>query len=168
MPMVHARTNNPGWPFLCGTLLTAVFVRARVRTGSGYLDESELGVAFEALGKPVDADTIHHSFSLLDKNHDGMVDLEEFKAIAEQNVVPSLAQMLMRDNGHVFEDNEAGFADARYNRDKKLATSNPAAFCADRCLATGHCEVLEDFYSMSTTEVIAFCESCAGDDECSL
>jgi hypothetical protein len=137
--------------------------------GNGYLDEDELGVAFETLGRPVDAATLSHSFSLLDKNHDGMVDLAEFKAIDDQNVVSSLAQMLMRDNLSVVEVNEENpFANARYNRDKLLAVKDVAKWCADRCIATGHCEVVEDFFTMSTAEVRSFCENCVGEDECTL
>jgi hypothetical protein len=135
----------------------------------GFLDEDELGVAFKSLGKDVDEATVHHSFTLLDKDHDGMVDLTEFKAIAEQNVVSSLADMLMRDNMSVFEDNEDNpFANAQFARDRKLAASDPAKWCADRCLATGHCEVVEDFAKMSTAEVMSFCNSCVGEEECTL
>jgi hypothetical protein len=136
--------------------------------GSGYLDERELGAAFEKLGRPADRATIHHSFTILDKNHDGMVSLEEFRAVAEQNIVPSLADMVMRDNNHVFEENGDVFADATYIRDEKLARADTKAWCADRCLATGHCEVLEDFYDMSASQVMTFCENCAGEDECDL
>ena len=143
--------------------------RVCLHTANGYLDESELGAAFEALGKPADPETIHHSFSLLDKNHDGMVDLAEFKAMADQNVVPSLADIFMRDAGHVFEENgDAMFADASYRRDAKLAKENPKAWCADRCLSTGHCEVLEDIYDMTSTQIMSFCDRCAGEDECVL
>jgi hypothetical protein len=31
-------------------------------------------------------------------------------------------------------------------KDKKLARENPQAYCADRCVATGNCEVFEDMY----------------------
>jgi hypothetical protein len=31
-------------------------------------------------------------------------------------------------------------------KDKKLARENPQAYCADRCVATGNCEVYEDMY----------------------
>jgi hypothetical protein len=143
--------------------------RVRLCAANGYLDESELGAAFEALGKPADQATIHHSFTLLDKNHDGMVDLAEFKAMAEQNVVPSLADIFMRDAGHIFEENGSSMLEnAGYRRDAKLAKENPKAWCADRCLATGHCEVLEDIYDMSSQQVMSFCDHCAGEDECDL
>ena len=53
-------------------------------------------------------------------------------------------------------------------RDEALFNRDRHAWCADRCLATGYCDVLEDIYQMSTTEVQKFCEKCAGDDECEL
>lgn len=31
-------------------------------------------------------------------------------------------------------------------KDKKLARQDPRAYCADRCVATGNCEVYEDMY----------------------
>jgi hypothetical protein len=31
-------------------------------------------------------------------------------------------------------------------KDKKLAREDPQAYCADRCVATGNCEVYEDMY----------------------
>jgi hypothetical protein len=40
--------------------------------------------------------------------------------------------------------------------------------CADRCLATGYCDVLEDIYEMTTAQVMKFCEHCTGNDECEL
>lgn len=138
-------------------------------TGDGFLDEGELVSAFSASGSPADADTIHHSLTLLDKNHDGMVTLDEFRSIADQNVVASLAEMSMRDNSVSYEDNEdLSFINAQLNRDRKLASSDPAKWCADRCLATGHCEVVEDFFKMTTQEVLDFCNSCVGDEECTI
>jgi hypothetical protein len=32
----------------------------------------------------------------------------------------------------------------QHNKDKKLADKDPQAYCADRCIATGNCEVYED------------------------
>merc|ERR1719240_906259 len=84
--------------------LQAIFKKLDAN-GDGFLDEDELVSAFSAIGSPADADTIHHSFTLLDKNHDGMVTLDEFRSIADQNVVASLAEMSMRDNSVSYEDN---------------------------------------------------------------
>ena len=135
---------------------------------NGFLDESELAAAFAAVGQPATPDVIHHSFSLLDKNHDGRISLSEFKDMATQNIIPALAQSFMNDNDHLFEANELEFSDGRRRRDEKLAQEDPKAWCADRCLATGYCDVLEDIYEMTTMQVKKFCEHCAGDDECEL
>jgi Ca2+-binding EF-hand superfamily protein len=136
---------------------------------SGFLDKTELKEAFAAVGQPVDDATLTHSFSLIDTNHDGKISLDEFRVMATQNLVPSLAKTFMSDNDHAFEANEdmvfTGYANLR---DQKLASDDPKKYCADRCLATGFCEVLEDFYDMTTTQVQTFCEACAGSDECEL
>mmetsp|Transcript_22369 Transcript_22369/g.64208 ORF Transcript_22369/g.64208 Transcript_22369/m.64208 type:complete len:207 (-) Transcript_22369:208-828(-) len=51
-------------------------------------------------------------------------------------------------------------------RDKKLAQKDPQQYCADRCVATGNCEVYEDIYHMSPTQVMEFCTDCVlADDE---
>jgi hypothetical protein len=34
-------------------------------------------------------------------------------------------------------------------RDQKLARTNPQQYCADRCIATGYCDVFEDLYVLS-------------------
>jgi len=136
---------------------------------NGFLNKEELKNAFEAIGQPVTDSTLEHSFSLIDTNHDGKISLDEFRVMVAQNVIPSLATASMRDNDHVFAANED--ASAVYGtsfRDAKLAAENPKAYCADRCLATGFCDALEDFYDMSTSQVQTFCEACAGDDECEL
>lgn len=51
-------------------------------------------------------------------------------------------------------------------KDKRLAKDDPQAYCADRCIATGNCEVFEDIFDLSPREVMAFCEECVlSDDE---
>jgi len=51
-------------------------------------------------------------------------------------------------------------------RDKRMARNNPAKYCADRCISTGHCEVYEDYFDMGPDEVIKFCNECVlSDDE---
>lgn len=77
-----------------------------------------------------------------------------------------------------------------YNRDKNMAVHDPQRYCADRCIATGNCDVFEDLwvfasvqksrcilsstillfyavfyvewcsYHMSPEEVIKFCTDC--------
>ena len=45
-------------------------------------------------------------------------------------------------------------------RDKKMAEKNPQQYCADRCVATGNCEVYEDIYHMTPSQVMEFCNDC--------
>ena len=56
-------------------------------------------------------------------------------------------------------------------RDKRLARKDPSAYCADRCIATGNCDVLEDVFQLSAMEVMAFCHDCVlsdGEEECDI
>jgi hypothetical protein len=68
---------------------------------------------------------------------------------------------------------EADFGEPIFNkqhmRDRKLARDDPQAYCADRCLTTGYCEVFEEDFSFSAVEVIQFCEECVlsdGEEPC--
>lgn len=52
------------------------------KDGNGTLDADELKLAFEAAGRPSDEDTIRSAIVILDENNDGVISLDEFKAIA--------------------------------------------------------------------------------------
>jgi len=45
-------------------------------------------------------------------------------------------------------------------KDKRLAAKNPQAYCADRCITTGNCDVFEDLFELSPVQVLEFCEEC--------
>ena len=64
-----------------GPTLEAVFKKFDT-DNSGELDESELKAAFDACGRPSDDDTIKKSIQALDTDNNGLISLEEFKAIA--------------------------------------------------------------------------------------
>ena len=49
---------------------------------------------------------------------------------------------------------------AQYRKDKNLASKDPQAYCAERCVSTGNCEVYEDIFDFSPEEVIKFCTDC--------
>jgi hypothetical protein len=56
-------------------------------------------------------------------------------------------------------------------KDRRLANRDPAAYCADRCMATGNCDVFEDFFHLSPSEVMVFCTECVlsdSDDPCDI
>mmetsp|Transcript_38639 Transcript_38639/g.83950 ORF Transcript_38639/g.83950 Transcript_38639/m.83950 type:complete len:212 (-) Transcript_38639:155-790(-) len=52
-------------------------------------------------------------------------------------------------------------------RDQRMAEKDPQKYCADRCVATGNCEVYEDMFEMSPAQVMEFCNDCvlAEDDD---
>jgi hypothetical protein len=93
--------------------------------------------------------------------------LEEWKKERMQNDQAVLESKLPTE----FED--ADFAEPIFNkqliRDRNLARNDPQAYCADRCLTTGYCEVFEEEFSFSAVEVIQFCEECVlsdGEEPC--
>merc|ERR550514_410785 len=78
----------------------------------------------------------------------------------------ALAEVFAHDNDHALDDIEAN--PYQQVKDVYLAAKDRKAWCADRCLATGHCDVLEDLYELTTTQVMKFCSACAGSEECEL
>eukprot|EP00966_Prymnesium_polylepis_P238252 5510285-Prymnesium_polylepis.1 len=50
--------------------------------GNGTLNKDELSAAFEAAGRPMSAKHIEKAIAAIDKNGDGVVDMDEFKQIA--------------------------------------------------------------------------------------
>lgn len=45
-------------------------------------------------------------------------------------------------------------------KDKRMARDDPARYCADRCVATGNCQIWEDMFEMAPDEVMSFCKEC--------
>mmetsp|Transcript_13825 Transcript_13825/g.21366 ORF Transcript_13825/g.21366 Transcript_13825/m.21366 type:complete len:161 (+) Transcript_13825:66-548(+) len=62
---------------------------------------------------------------------------------------------------HIMEEN---LSTTHLERDKRMARDHPMAYCADRCIATGHCDVFEDVFELSPTDVMKFCENCVLSD----
>ena len=58
----------------------------------------------------------------------------------------------------------------QHKKDQIMAANHPERYCADRCVATGNCDIFEDFYHLSPEEVLNFCEECVLSDqgECDL
>mmetsp|Transcript_25654 Transcript_25654/g.36185 ORF Transcript_25654/g.36185 Transcript_25654/m.36185 type:complete len:185 (-) Transcript_25654:224-778(-) len=81
---------------------------------------------------------------------------EEFRKVVEEHkgdVLPS--------NFEATEYATEEFVSPRERkRDERMAKMNPQAYCADRCIATGNCDVFEDIFEMSPLEVIKFCDEC--------
>jgi len=55
---------------------------------------------------------------------------------------------------------ESFVALAEHKRDERMAFLKPEQYCADRCVATGNCDILEEFYELGPQDVIKFCEEC--------
>lgn len=54
-------------------------------------------------------------------------------------------------------------------KDRRMARDDPARYCADRCVATGNCQVWEDMFDMAAEEVQTFCKECVlseGEEPC--
>ena len=48
-----------------------------------------------------------------------------------------------------------------------IESGNVRGWCADRCLATGYCDAVEDLLDLTTEQVKQFCNECST-DECEL
>ena len=67
---------------------------------------------------------------------------------------------------HMMEDN---ISPRQLVKDRRLASKDPVAYCADRCVATGNCDVFEDVFKLSAKEVMEFCNDCVlsdGEEPC--
>lgn len=48
----------------------------------------------------------------------------------------------------VFGPKDGAASKIQMRKDKRMARVDPARYCADRCVATGNCEVWEDMFEM--------------------
>lgn len=54
-------------------------------------------------------------------------------------------------------------------KDRRMARDSPERYCADRCVATGNCDIWEDMFELSEKEVQKFCKDCVlseGEEPC--
>lgn len=61
------------------------------------------------------------------------------------------------------EEDRQAFAEHR--KDERMAFLKPQKYCQDRCVATGNCDILEDFYELGPEDVLKFCEECVLSEE---
>mmetsp|Transcript_1750 Transcript_1750/g.3746 ORF Transcript_1750/g.3746 Transcript_1750/m.3746 type:complete len:100 (+) Transcript_1750:419-718(+) len=59
-----------------------------------------------------------------------------------------------------FGPNAGAAKKIQMRKDKRMAREDPARYCADRCVATGNCDVWEDMFEMAADEVQQFCTEC--------
>lgn len=64
-----------------------------------------------------------------------------------------------------FTPNTGAAQKIQMRKDKRMARDDPARYCADRCVATGNCEIWEDMFEMAADEVQAFCTGCVLSEE---
>ena len=114
----------------------------------------------------------------IDKETADMIDRElwrqSHKKEFENEWMEKNRQVMMQafktdDVGYVMEEPEQDFRQKR--KDQKMAKKDPQQYCADRCIATGNCDVYEDFFEFSPEEVIEFCNDCVlsdGDEPCDI
>ena len=86
----------------------------------------------------------------------------EFKAKNSKIMEPTLPTSFDYDNYAALND---GMTNVERRRDIRLAHDHPERYCADRCVSTGHCDVLEDFLEMDAKEVVEFCTDCVLSEE---
>jgi hypothetical protein len=70
-----------------------------------------------------------------------------------------------------YKANSDAGAKIQMRKDKRMYREDPARYCADRCVATGHCQVIEDIFDMDAMEVQKFCLECVlsdGEEPCEL
>lgn len=88
----------------------------------------------------------------IDKRTADMIDSESYRQQHQKDferewMEKNRAAMLSRlnDGNRAVPDDEDQVQNMReHARDKALAKKNPQQYCADRCIATGNCDVYED------------------------
>jgi len=85
-----------------------------------------------------------------------------WKAKNNKVIEPTLPTSFDFDDFAALNENTGSGAtlSAEQRRDIRLAKKSPQMYCADRCVSTGHCDVLEDVLEMDAMEVIKFCKDC--------
>jgi len=73
---------------------------------------------------------------------------------------PTVPQGFDFNSASDFQPNAGAAQTIQKRKDKRMAREDPARYCADRCVSTGNCEIWEDMFDMSATEVQQFCTGC--------
>mmetsp|Transcript_37065 Transcript_37065/g.66740 ORF Transcript_37065/g.66740 Transcript_37065/m.66740 type:complete len:174 (-) Transcript_37065:349-870(-) len=73
---------------------------------------------------------------------------------------PSIPQGFDFNSVDEFQPNAGAAQKIQMRKDKRMARDDPARYCADRCVATGNCQVWEDMFEMAADEVQQFCTDC--------
>ena len=117
----------------------------------------------------------NHIADMIDEEVDRLKDVTSWrrkeeakrKAWSEQEL--SLPEGFDFNSVHEYQPNKDAGNKIQMRKDKRMAREDPARYCADRCVATGACEVYEDMFELSASEVMKFCQDCVlseGEDPC--
>lgn len=83
---------------------------------------------------------------------------KEFEAEWMEKNRGAMLYHMESDFGPINDFDETDFR--MHKKDERLAFNDPERYCADRCIATGNCDIYEDFYEMSPEDVLHFCSDC--------
>lgn len=78
---------------------------------------------------------------------------------------PSIPQGFDFNSPGDFQTNADAARKIQRRKDRRMARDDPARYCADRCVATGNCQIWEDMFEMGPSEVQTFCEDCVLSEE---
>ena len=84
---------------------------------------------------------------------------------AKKGREPSLPNGFDFNSPNDFQPNAGAAQKIQMRKDKRLARDDPMRYCADRCVATGNCQVWEDMFDMAADEVQQFCLGCVLSEE---
>lgn len=79
---------------------------------------------------------------LIDKELYRQGHMKEFEAEWMEKNRAAVFHKIETDFGPISDPDETDFR--MYAKDKKMAENDPQRYCADRCVATGNCDIFED------------------------
>lgn len=78
---------------------------------------------------------------------------------------PTMPEGFDFNSANDFQPNAGAAKKIQMRKDKRMARDDPERYCADRCVATGNCEIWEDMFEMGPDEVQKFCTECVLSDQ---
>jgi len=110
---------------------------------------------------------IHSTYFLTYRIDKELLRLQHKKEIEKEITakIQELNKEILPTNYEYNEDFENSSDSIVHHKDEKMAHDDPQRYCADRCVATGHCDVFEDLYDLSPVQVIEFCTDCVLSEE---
>jgi hypothetical protein len=91
---------------------------------------------------------VQQQLHMIDRNVANMIDQEYYRQHHKEEWIAQTQKPTVDTSTLVNEMtmNESIVNHQQHIRDVKLANTNPQQYCADRCIATGNCDVYEDLY----------------------